>query len=234
MDWWGAENLSAVPGEVGASAVQNIGAYGVEAGCIISEVRAMSVSDGSIRTFGREECKYGYRTSVFKTDLKGQYVVTSVVYRLQKKACPNLDYGVLRQTVESMGEATLKNIRAAVMQIRSSKLPDPAVLGNAGSFFVNPVISDIHLKKIRNAYPDVPSYSSEDGGYKVPAGWLIEKCGWKGKSMGPVAVHDRQALVLVNKGGATGLDVKALADAVIADVRGRFGIELRTEVNYIS
>lgn len=232
--WWGAENLTAVPGEVGASAVQNIGAYGVEVCDIISEVRAMSISDYSVRTFACEDCRYGYRTSIFKSELKGQYVVTSVVYRLKKQASPNLEYGALRQTIEGMGEVSLHNIRAAVRRIRESKLPDPAVLGNAGSFFINPVISDNHYREIRSRYPDVPSYPSDGDMCKVPAGWLIEKCGWKGRSLGPAAVHDRQALVLVNKGGATGRDIKALADAIIADVRDRFGIELKTEVNYIS
>lgn len=232
--WWGAENLSAIPGEVGASAVQNIGAYGAEAKDIIAEVRAMSVADGALRVFTADECRYGYRDSVFKNELKGQYVVTYVIYRLHKTDYPNVGYGSLKQAVEQLGDASLRNIREAVIQTRASKLPDPKVLGNAGSFFMNPVISEECFKALENEYPDVPSYPAGDGLRKVPAGWLIEKCGWKGRALGPAAVHDRQALVLVNRGGAEGADIKTLADAVITDVESRFNITLRPEVNYIS
>ena len=231
--WWGAENLTAIPGEVGASAVQNIGAYGCEVGDIIHEVRTVSVKDGSVRVFSNEECRYGYRYSIFKAELKGQYIVTYVTYRLSRKANPNLGYGALRQSVGESGETTLENIRNAVRRIRDSKLPDPKVLGNAGSFFMNPVISQSDFESIRRAYPEVPSYPAGEGLVKVPAGWLIEKCGWKGRALGPAAVHDRQALVLVNRGGAKGSDIKALADAVISDVEARFGIRLKAEVNFI-
>lgn len=231
--WWGAENLSAIPGEVGASAVQNIGAYGAEAKDIIAEVRALSVYDGKPRTFSTDECRYGYRDSIFKNELKGQYVMTYVTYRLHKTDNPNVGYGSLKQAVEQLGGASLQNIRKAVMQTRASKLPDPRVLGNAGSFFMNPVISEECFKAIESEYPDVPSYPAGNGWRKVPAGWLIEKCGWKGRALGPAAVHDRQALVLVNRGGAEGADIKALADAVITDVESRFNITLRTEVYYI-
>lgn len=232
--WWGAENLSEIPGEVGASAVQNIGAYGAEAKDIIESVEAVCVEDGSVRCFSNAECRYGYRDSIFKNELKGQYIVTSVSYRLSRKASPNLGYGSLKQSVDDMGEVSLANIRKAVRMTRDAKLPDPKVTGNAGSFFMNPVVSMSVFDGLKAAYPDMPSYPVNDDSCKVPAGWLIERCGWKGRSLGPAAVHDRQALVLVNRGGATGEDVRRLADAVIGSVREKFGIVLKAEVNYIS
>ena len=229
---WGVENLSAIPGEVGAAAVQNIGAYGVEAKDVIDTVQTICLEDGSERDFSNAECKYAYRQSIFKNELKGQYAVAYVIFKLSRKPQPKLGYGALGQEVERLGGPTLKNIRQAVISIRDSKLPDPKVLGNAGSFFMNPVVTEQEFDIIRNNHPDVPSYPAP-GGIKVPAGWLIEKCGWKGRSLGPAAVYDKQALVLVNKGGATGADIKHLADAIIADVKQKFGITLSTEVNYI-
>lgn len=230
--FWGVENLSAIPGEVGASAVQNIGAYGVEAKDVIDTVQTICLADGSERDFSNKECNYAYRQSIFKNELKGQYAVAYVIYTLSKVPQPRLGYGALGQEVERLGGPTLANIRQAVISIRESKLPDPKVLGNAGSFFMNPVISEQEFNIIRSNYPDVPSYPAP-GGVKVPAGWLIEKSGWKGRSLGPAAVYDKQALVLVNKGGATGADVKRLADTIIEDVKQKFGISLSTEVNYI-
>ena len=230
--FWGVENLSAIPGEVGASAVQNIGAYGVEAKDVIDTVQTICLADGSERDFNNKECNYAYRQSIFKNELKGQYAVAYVIFSLSKVAQPKLGYGALEQEVERLGGPTLANIRQAVISIRESKLPDPKVLGNAGSFFMNPVISEQEFNIIRSNYPDVPSYPAP-GGVKVPAGWLIEKSGWKGRSLGPAAVYDKQALVLVNKGGATGADVKRLADTIIEDVKQKFGISLSTEVNYI-
>ncbi len=230
--FWGVENLSAIPGEVGASAVQNIGAYGVEAKDVIDTVQTICLADGSERDFSNPECNYAYRQSIFKNELKGQYAVAYVIYTLSKVPQPRLGYGALEQEVERLGGPTLTNIRQAVIAIRESKLPDPKVLGNAGSFFMNPVISEQEFNIIRSNYPDVPSYPAT-GGVKVPAGWLIEKTGWKGRSLGPAAVYDKQALVLVNKGGATGADIKRLADTIIADVKQKFGITLSTEVNYI-
>ena len=230
---WGVENLSAIPGEVGASAVQNIGAYGVEAKDVIDTVQTICLSDGSERDFSNAECRYGYRQSIFKNELKGQYAVAYVIYTLSKKPQPKLGYGALGQEVERLGGPSLENIRQAVIAIRGSKLPDPKILGNAGSFFMNPVITEKEFDIIRSNYPDVPSYPAADGMIKVPAGWLIEKAGWKGRSLGPAAVYDKQALVLVNKGGAIGADVKRLADTIIADVKQKFGITLSTEVNYI-
>ena len=230
--FWGVENLSAIPGEVGASAVQNIGAYGVEAKDVIDTVQTICLADGTERDFSNSECNYAYRQSIFKNELKGQYAVAYVIFALSTVPQPKLGYGALEQEVERLGGPTLANIRQAVISIRESKLPDPKVLGNAGSFFMNPVISQEEFNIIRSNYPDVPSYAAP-GGVKVPAGWLIEKTGWKGRSLGPAAVYDKQALVLVNKGGATGADVKRLADTIIADVKQKFGITLSTEVNYI-
>ena len=229
---WGVENLSAIPGEVGASAVQNIGAYGAEAKDVIDTVQTICLTDGTERDFSNAECRYGYRQSIFKNELKGQYAVAYVIYALSKVPQPKLGYGALEQEVERLGGLTLANIRQAVISIRDSKLPDPKVLGNAGSFFMNPVVTEQEFNIIRSNYPDVPSYPAP-GGIKVPAGWLIEKTGWKGRSLGPAAVYDKQALVLVNKGGATGADVRHLADTIIADVKRKFGITLSTEVNYI-
>jgi len=231
--YWGVENLSAIPGEVGASAVQNIGAYGVEAKDVIDTVQTICLTDGSERDFSNAECRYGYRQSILKNELKGQYAVAYVIFTLSRKPQPRLGYGALEQEVERLGGPSLENIRQAVISIRGSKLPDPNVLGNAGSFFMNPVITEQEFNIIRSNYPDVPSYPAADGMIKVPAGWFIEKTGWKGRSLGPAAVYEKQALVLVNKGGATGTDIKHLADTIIEDVRQKFGITLSTEVNYI-
>ena len=230
--YWGVENLSAIPGEVGASAVQNIGAYGVEAKDVIDTVQTICLADGSERDFSNAECHYGYRQSIFKNELKGQYAVAYVIFNLSKTPQPKLGYGALEQEVERLGGPSLENIRQAVISIRNNKLPDPKILGNAGSFFMNPVITEQEFNIIKSNYSDVPSYAAP-GGIKVPAGWLIEKTGWKGRSLGPAAVYDKQALVLVNKGGATGTDIKHLADTIIADVKQKFGITLSTEVNYI-
>ena len=231
--FWGVENLSAIPGEVGACAVQNIGAYGVEAKDVIDTVQTVSLTDGSERDFSNAECGYSYRQSIFKNALKGQYAVTYVIFMLSKVPQPKLGYGALEQEVERLGGPSVGNIRKAVTAIRESKLPDPKVLGNAGSFFMNPVISQSEFEVLKGGYPDIPSYPAPGGMVKVPAGWLIEQAGWKGRSLGPAAVYDRQALVLVNRGGATGADIIRLADAIIKEVKERFGITLSTEVNYI-
>lgn len=230
--WTGVENLSAIPGEVGASAVQNIGAYGVEVCDVIERVETLSLR-GEERIFVNEECGYGYRDSVFKRDLHGQYIVTHVVYRLSKSPNYKLDYGALRACVEATGEPTLVAVRNAVIAIRNSKLPNPKVLGNAGSFFTNPVLPRTQYETLLVEYPDMPSYMVDDTHVKIPAAWLIEHTGWKGRSLGRVAVHDRQALVLVNKGGATGNEVSELAQRVCDDIFSKFGIRVIPEVNYI-
>ena len=230
--WAGVENLSAIPGEVGASAVQNIGAYGVEVCDVIERVETLAL-DGTPRTFACAECQYGYRDSIFKRDLRGQYIVTHVVYRLTKTPHFKLGYGDLKARVESAGTVTLEAVRRAVMEIRAAKLPDPAVTGNAGSFFTNPVIPLGHYQKLKEKYPDMPSYTIDDTRVKVPAGWLIEHAGWKGRALGRAAVHDRQALVLVNKGGATGAEVMELARRICEDIYTNYEIRIVPEVNYI-
>ncbi len=232
--WWGVENLAAIPGQVGASAVQNIGAYGQESSDCIETVLAVSLEDGSMREFSKEECRYAYRQSIFKNELKGRYAISHVIFRLGLKPAPKLSYGNLAQKVEALGGPTLKNISEAVRDIRAEKLPDPAVLGNAGSFFMNPVIPLSQYRDLLKTFPDMPSYPAADGGMiKVPAGWLIEHAGWKGRSMGPAAVYERQALVLVNKGGATGADILALANAITDSVKEKYGILLNPEANLI-
>lgn len=232
--WGGMENLSLIPGEVGASAVQNIGAYGVEAKDLIVQVHTVDVLTGEERLFAVDECRYAYRQSIFKQELKGQYIVTHVTYRLQKHPVMHLDYGNIRKQLESMGvPVTLATVRQAVIAIRESKLPDPKVLGNAGSFFMNPVVPRKVMLAIQTDYPDMPYYEVDDDQVKIPAGWMIEQCGWKGRSLGRAAVHDKQALVLVNLGGATGEEVVALSDAVRADVKKKFGVEIHPEVNFI-
>lgn len=229
--WWGVENLSLIPGEVGASAVQNIGAYGVEVKDVLQSIEAISVDDLSKRIFTNAECNYAYRDSIFKKSLKGKYVITYVTYRLSKKANPNIGYGALKSVLAE--NPSLKEIRDAIIAVRNSKLPDPKVYGNAGSFFMNPVIPMEQFVELQSRYPDIPSYPASDGYIKVPAGWLIEKSGWKGKSLGNAAVYEKQALVLINRGGATGMEIKHLADTIIEDIKEIFGITLHAEVNYI-
>lgn len=229
--WWGVENLSLIPGEVGASAVQNIGAYGVEVKDVLQSIEAISVDDLSKRIFTNAECNYAYRDSIFKKSLKGKYVITYVTYRLSKKANPNIGYGALKSVLAE--NPSLKEIRDAIIAVRNSKLPDPKVYGNAGSFFMNPVIPMEQFVALQSRYPDIPSYPASEGYIKVPAGWLIEKSGWKGKSLGNAAVYEKQALVLINRGGATGMEIKHLADTIIEDIKEIFGITLHAEVNYI-
>ena len=232
--WGGMENLSLIPGEVGASAVQNIGAYGMEAKDLIEMVDTIEIATGTSRTFACEECGYAYRQSVFKSELKGKFVVTHVTYRLQKNPVFHLDYGNIRAELERMGEGiSLDTIRRAVIRIRESKLPDPQVMGNAGSFFMNPIVPRAVMEHIREAYPQMPFYEVDTERVKIPAGWMIEQCGWKGRALGRAAVHDKQALVLVNLGGATGREIIALSDAVRHDVKEKFGVDIHPEVNFI-
>jgi len=230
-EYYGAENLSAIPGEVGASAVQNIGAYGAEVSQLIESVHTLDV-DGKERTFSNEECCYGYRDSIFKRELKGQYIVTAVDYRLKKQGTLNLSYGNLRERIPE-GMETLEAVRKAVCDVRASKLPDPAVMGNAGSFFKNPVILRWQYDHLHDVWASMPCYEVDKEHVKVPAGWLIEQCGWKGRALGRAAVHEHQALVLVNRGGATGEEVVSLAQRIVKDVRDKFGIKISPEVNVI-
>jgi len=230
--WSGAENLSLIPGEVGASAVQNIGAYGVEAKDLIETVECVSLVDGSRRVFSNDECHYSYRSSIFKHELKGQYAVTYVTYRLSKRFVPHLDYGNLRNQVADVSSLSPAAIRKTIIEIRKSKLPDPQVLGNAGSFFMNPVVTREKFEALQVDYPQMPFYDVADG-VKIPAGWLIEQCGWKGRTLGRVGVYEKQALILVNRGGATGEEVVNLCRTIQHDVADRFGIDIYPEVNFI-
>lgn len=230
--WHGLENLSAIPGEVGASAVQNVGAYGVEAGELIYNVEALAVADGAKRTFSQSDCRFAYRMSIFKEEEKGKNVITYVTYRLKKAADFKLTYGNLSEKVESLGGATLANVRRAVCDIRAAKLPSPADVGSAGSFFMNPVVPADKAAALATLYPTMPQYNAA-GGVKLSAGWLIEQCGWKQNPHPTVGVYEHQALVVVNRGGATGADVLAFAKAVCNSVRERFGVELKMEVNVI-
>ena len=228
--WYGAENLSLIPGEVGASAVQNIGAYGVEVKDLITAVETVNVQ-GYGRVYSVEECEYAYRSSIFKRPENKSVFVTYVRFRLSKEERYTLDYGTIRQELAKYPAPTLPIVRKVIIEIRESKLPDPKVMGNAGSFFMNPIVAKEKLEALQRDYPRIPYYELPDGRVKIPAGWMIDQCGWKGKSLGPAAVHDKQALVLVNRGGAKGSDIVALSDAVRASVRDKFGIH--PEVNVI-
>ena len=230
--WYGAENLSLIPGEVGASAVQNIGAYGVEVKDLITAVETVNVQ-GYGRVYSVEECEYAYRSSIFKRPENKSVFVTYVRFHLSKEERYTLDYGTIRQELAKYPAPTLPIVRKVIIEIRESKLPDPKVMGNAGSFFMNPIVAKEKLEALQRDYPRIPYYELPDGRVKIPAGWMIDQCGWKGKSLGPAAVHDKQALVLVNRGGAKGSDIVALSDAVRASVRDKFGIDIHPEVNVI-
>ena len=228
----GIENLSDIPGYVGACPIQNIGAYGTEVKDTITEVEAYLVESGEVRCFTNAECRFGYRDSIFKQEWKGRAIVLSVTFRLSLRPQFNIGYGDLGREVEALGGPSLKNIRRAVMAIRAAKLPDPKVLGNSGSFFKNPVVSREKAEELKEIYPDMPAYPAPDG-VKLAAGWLIDRAGLKGYRQGYVGVHEKQALVLVNYGGANGQDVLALADHVIRTIEEKFGIRLGMEVNVL-
>lgn len=230
--WSGVENLSSIPGEVGASAVQNIGAYGVEAKDLIEKVECINLTNGTKRTFTNAECHYSYRKSIFKQELKGVYAVTFVTFRLSKTFQAKLDYGNIRTQLDGKMEITPEIVRQAIIDIRKQKLPNTEILGNAGSFFMNPIVSLHQFKLLQKEYPQMPFYKI-DGGVKIPAGWLIEQCGWKGRSLGNAGVYEKQALILVNLGGATGEDIINLSNAIRRDVKEKFGIGICPEVNFI-
>ena len=229
----GAENLSIIPGEVGASAVQNIGAYGVEAKDIIYKVEAVEIATGKLVFFDNQDCQYSYRQSRFKHEWKDKYLVTHVIYRLSKHFVPDLDYGNIRTSLaaKKIGNPTAQQLRDVIIEIRNAKLPDPKVQGNAGSFFMNPIVQKAKYEELAALYPGIPHYTIDAEHEKIPAGWMIDQCGWKGKSLGPAGVHDKQALVLVNRGGAKGQDVVRLCKAIQDDVFHKFGIEIHPEVN---
>lgn len=230
---WGIENLSLIPGKVGAAPVQNIGAYGAEAKDTIQSVEMFCTDTRNTLILSKEHCAFGYRESVFKHALRGRVVITAVTFRLSRRPQPELGYGDLLRETEARGGATLRNIRDAVCAIRRSKLPDTAVLGNAGSFFKNPVVETAAAERLRADYPAMPFYPAGEGRTKLAAGWLIEQAGMKGYREGCVGVHERQALVLVNYGGATGGEVLALAHKVQRAVRTKFGVEIAAEVNVL-
>ncbi|MCF0167857.1 MAG: UDP-N-acetylmuramate dehydrogenase [Bacteroidales bacterium] len=226
--WYGAENLSLIPGEVGSSAVQNIGAYGAEAADLIVSVEVMNPETGEISVLEASECRFGYRSSIFKSE---PHIILYVHYRLSLSPSFKLGYGAL--AVAAGVDPTLASVRAAVIATREAKLPDPAEIGSAGSFFMNPVVDVAKYESLAAQYPEMPHYPAPEGRVKLSAGWLIDQCGWKGRNLGPAGVWHKQALVLVNNGGATAADILSLADAIIADVRSRFGIELRPEVIFV-
>lgn len=230
--WYGLENLSLIPGEVGASAVQNIGAYGVEVKDFITSVNTISIF-GKKRVFQTRECEYAYRKSIFKRPEMKSVFVTYVTFCLSKKESYTLDYGTIRQELTKYSIVDLETLRRVIIEIRESKLPDPKILGNAGSFFMNPIVSRVQFEELQRQFPSMPHYDIDEERVKIPAGWMIDQCGWKGKALGPAAVHDKQALVLVNLGGATGSDIVALSDAVRASVYEKFRIEIFPEVNFI-
>ena len=229
----GAENLSIIPGEVGASAVQNIGAYGVEAKDIIYKVEAVEIATGKVVVFDNADCQYSYRQSKFKHEWRDKYLVTHVVYRLIKAFVPDLDYGNIRASLAAKGieHPTAQQLRDIIIEIRNAKLPDPAVQGNAGSFFMNPIVDKAKYEELAAQYPGMPHYTVDASHEKIPAGWMIDQCGWKGKSLGNAGVHDKQALVLVNRGGATGEEIVKLCQTIQYDVKAKFGIEIHPEVN---
>ena len=229
---YGMENLSLIPGDVGASAVQNIGAYGAEAKDLILSVDAVEIASGKVVTIAGADCGYGYRESKFKHEWKDRYLITSVTYVLKRTFEPRLDYGNIRAELERKGieRPTAQQVRDTIIEIREAKLPDPKVTGNAGSFFMNPIVCREQYEALAMQYPQMPYYEVNAEQVKIPAGWLIEQCGWKGRTWGHVGVHSKQALVLVNRGGATGKEVLKLCQTIIEDVRKKFEIILHPEV----
>ena len=228
--WGGLENLSLIPGSVGASAVQNIGAYGVEVKDFIESVEAVNLDSLEKVCFDGQACGFGYRYSHFKGSWSGRYLITAVVFRLWRRPRYVLDYPGVREVVESFGPVSLDHLRRAVIAIRQAKLPDPARVGNAGSFFKNPVVDRKTLNGLLERFADLPHYPQTGSRFKLAAGWMIERCGWRGRRVGRAGVHDRQALVLVNLGGATGREIQKLAEQVRASVHATFGIDLEREV----
>jgi UDP-N-acetylmuramate dehydrogenase len=234
-NWGGIENLSLIPGTVGAAPMQNIGAYGVEIKDTFEELEALNIQTGELEKFNNEQCNFGYRESIFKHEAKGKYFITSVTFKLSKKPVLNTSYGDIEILLKEWDivKPTIADVSKAVIAIRQSKLPDPALLGNAGSFFKNPVIEFSVFEKLQKNYPTLKSFSAADGKVKIPAAWLIEQAGWKGKRFGNIGVHEKQALVLVNYGGGTGKELIDLAYKIIDSVKAKFGVVLTPEVNII-
>ncbi|MDG1849011.1 MAG: UDP-N-acetylmuramate dehydrogenase [Flavobacteriales bacterium] len=235
QDFNGIENLSLIPGNVGAAPMQNIGAYGVELKEVFVELEAYHIASGDIHIFSKEACYFGYRESIFKNTHQGKYIIVSVTLQLQTNGAVNYSYGAISDVLSQKGieNPTPKQVSEAIISIRQSKLPDPNEIGNSGSFFKNPVISNSDFERIKKQSADVPFYPSSDGQVKIPAAWLIEKAGWKGKRVGNYGVHEKQALVLVNYGGAKGEDIYKLAQEIQSSVKEKFGVYLQMEVNII-
>lgn len=234
QNYGGLENLSLIPGNVGTSPIQNIGAYGVEIKDTFQQLEAIEIETGKIKIFTNEECKFGYRNSVFKNELKGKYIITNVTFKLTKnKHQLKSSYGAIKSSLIDIENPTIKNVSDAIIAIRQSKLPDPAEIGNSGSFFKNPVVSKAIFLKIQKEYIDVPHYKVSDNEIKIPAGWLIEQSGFKGKRFGDAGVHEKQALVLVNYGKATGQEIYDLAKKIRQTIKTNFNIDLEIEVNVI-
>ncbi|MBL8259134.1 MAG: UDP-N-acetylmuramate dehydrogenase [Candidatus Competibacteraceae bacterium] len=229
--WPGLENLALIPGTVGAAPIQNIGAYGLEMAERFQQLEAVDLATGETVTFDRSACRFGYRDSAFKREAAGRYLVAAVTFRLPKRWRPLTGYADVARELETrkIADPTARDIADAVIAVRSRKLPDPARIGNAGSFFKNPVVDAATFARLAARYPEMPRYAQPDGAVKLAAGWLIERCGWKGKNLGPVGVYEKQALVLVNRGGARGEDVLRLARAIRESVRAMFGVELEPE-----
>lgn len=232
----GIENLSLIPGSVGASPMQNIGAYGVEIKDVFDSLEAIEIATGELHTFSHQDCQFGYRESVFKKELKGKYIIVSVSYKLSKQPKLNTSYGAINSELATRGitQPSIKDVSDVVIAIRQSKLPDPKEIGNAGSFFKNPVIPKSHYIALQKTYENIPSYPVSEDTVKVPAGWLIDNAGWKGKTIGEYGVHKNQALVLVNYGKANGNDIFQLSEDIIADIYKRYQIKLEREVNIIA
>jgi UDP-N-acetylmuramate dehydrogenase len=231
----GLENLSLIPGNVGASPIQNIGAYGVEMKDVFHELVMIDLQIEKTRLLRVEECRFGYRNSIFKNELKGKCIILSVTFRLNKFPVLRTEYGSIKDELNKMGikEPSIQTIRNAVISIRRSKLPDPNETGNAGSFFKNPTINAEIYNNLKKRFPDLVSFPQPDGTFKLAAGWLIEQCGWKGKRIGDAGVHEKQALVIVNYGNATGKEILELAEEIKKSVTDRFGVEIETEVNVV-
>jgi len=235
QNYAGMENLSLIPGTVGAAPMQNIGAYGIEIKEVFEELQALEIATGEIKTFDKAMCNFGYRESIFKHEAKGKYIILNVTFKLNKRPTFHIEYGAIKDTLAEMNisEMSIKSISDAVIHIRQSKLPNPAEIGNAGSFFKNPEILKSQFEDLKAQFPTIPSYPVSETTTKVPAGWLIEQAGWKGQRFGNIGVHAKQALVLVNYGGGKGEEIKELSQKIQASVKEKFGIQLSAEVNFI-
>lgn len=234
-DWAGIENLSLIPGTVGASPIQNIGAYGVEVKDVIESVNAFHIEKKEIHTFSNKECNFGYRNSIFKNELKGQYIITEVIFRLDKIPTFHTNYGDIQKilTEKNISDLSIKAISDAVISIRESKLPNPAEIGNAGSFFKNPELPTNEFEELKERYPNIVGYPVSNNMTKIPAGWLIDNAGWKGQRFGNIGVHEKQALVLVNYGKGKGYDIMQLAYQIKSDIFKKYGITINPEVNIL-